>query len=253
MNKMKLKIISPFFYLILISIFTSSCSSETSVVEPEEEQVEETPDPCALANGKLYVEKDGLVRVDIINTGAENNGWATANTLEGFEGTGYIIWTGQNNFNVPGQGTIKFSIQINTPGTYQFVWSSRIGIGDNRAEHNDSWLRIPTATNFYGEKDGTGERVFPRGINKTPNPEGSSSNGWLKAYMNRVGEWFWRSTTNDNDPYNIFATFDKAGVYDVEISGRSNGHALDQFVLFKTDKNLSTAQNTPLSEIICSN
>ena len=29
--------------------------------------------------------------------------------------------------------------------------------------------------------------------------------------------------------------------YDVEISGRSNSHAIDQFVLFKTDKTLYKA------------
>lgn len=243
----------PLLVWALLIVANSSCSSDGTteeMQEMEEEQAEENPETCV--NGKVYVEKDGLVRVDIVNTGLDN-GWVTANTLAGFEGPGYLIWTGENNFNQPGNGTIKFSIQINTPGTYQFVWSSRIGIGDNRSEHNDSWLRIATAADFFGEKASTGERVFPRGVGKMPNPEGSSSNGWLKVYMNRVGEWFWRSSTNDNDPFDVFATFDNAGVYDIEISGRSNGHALDQFVLFKTDQNLSAAQSAVLSEIVCRN
>ena len=251
---MKGKFYSPIVLSFLILAFSLSCSSDNSVSELEEETLEEaTIDPCEAASGKLYVEKDGLVRVDIVNPSLIDNGWATANTLEGFQGNGYIIWTGQNNFNTPGQGIIKFSIQINTPGTFQFVWNSRIGIGDDRAEHNDSWLRIPTAADFYGEKASTGERVYPRGVNKTPNPEGSSSNGWLKVYMKRVGEWFWRSTTNDNDPYNIFASFDKTGVYDIEISGRSNAHAIDQFVMFKIDLSLLDAQNSAFSEIKCLN
>ena len=39
--------------------------------------------------------------------------------------------------------------------------------------------------------------------------------------------------------------------YDIEISGRSKSHAIDQFVLFKTDISLSTAQTKSLSEITC--
>lgn len=220
------------------------------VEEPkvEEPKVENPTTGCT--TGKLYNEKDGLVRVDIENTSKVANGWSTENTLTGFEGTGYLVWTGSDNFSTPGIGTIKFSIKINTPGTYQFVWSSRITIGTKTTEHNDSWLRIATASDFYGEKT-PGDRVYPRGTGKTPNPEGSSSNGWFKVYMNKVGEWQWRSSTNDKDAYNVFAQFNTAGTYDIEISGRSNGHALDQFVMFKTDKKLSDAQAAPLSVITC--
>lgn len=69
--------------------------------------------------------------------------------------------------------------------------------------------------------------------------------------MNKVGEWFWRSSTNDKDPYDVFTKFEKAGTYDVEISGRSKSHAIDQFVLFKTDKTLGQAKAAELSEITC--
>jgi hypothetical protein len=69
--------------------------------------------------------------------------------------------------------------------------------------------------------------------------------------MNKLGEWFWRSSTSDNDPHDIFAKFDVAGIYDIEISGRSKFHAIDQFVLFKTDKTLSAARIAALSEITC--
>jgi len=77
-------------------------------------------------------------------------------------------------------------------------------------------LRIPTAADFYGEKASTGERVYPKGVDKTPNPEGTSKDGWLKCYMNRLDEWFWRSSTNDGNPFNIFAQFESPGTYDIE-------------------------------------
>ncbi|WP_418262489.1 hypothetical protein [Flavobacterium faecale] len=241
-------------FMCTTSVVLAGCSASDSdpiiIKEEVKEEVKEEA-PAACTTGKLYNEKDGIVRVDLENPSATPNGWTTENTLSGFEGTGYLVWTGNDNFSTPGIGTIKFSVKITNPGTYQFVWSSRITQGTSNTEHNDSWLRIATAADFYGEKASTGERVYPKGTGKTPNPEGSSSNGWLKAYMNRVGEWFWRTSTNDKDPFNVFAKFDTAGVYDIEISGRSKGHAIDQFVLYKTDKTLSAAQTAVLSEITC--
>ncbi|WP_282179414.1 hypothetical protein [Maribacter stanieri] len=68
--------------------------------------------------------------------------------------------------------------------------------------------------------------------------------------MNRVGEWLWRSNTSDNDPHNIFVKFDDAGIYTMEVSGRSKFHALDRFVLFLEDKTLTEAQNAERSTIV---
>ncbi|WP_418263687.1 hypothetical protein [Flavobacterium faecale] len=243
----------PSFFKVLIpllilgmSLIITSCSSDT---EDKTEMVEEEEVPTGCTSGKLFNEKDGIVRVDLENPSTIANGWATASTFSGYEGTGYLVWTANDNFNTPGIGTIKFSIKINSPGTYQFVWRSRIAEGTSNTDFNDSWLKI-NGNDFYGEKAG-GERVYPKGSGKTPVPEGAGSNGWFKVYMNKVGEWFWRSSTSDNDPHDIFAKFDTVGVYDVEISGRSKFHAIDQFVLFKTDKSLSAAQSATLSEISC--
>jgi hypothetical protein len=240
-------IILPFCTTSYLLISCSDSSEDNKKVIEREEEVD-IPTTCNL--GSLFIEKEGIVRVDIENPSAINNGWTTSTTLSGFVGSGYLIWTGNDNFNAPGIGIMKFSVKINNPGTYQFVWSSRIATGTSNTEHNDSWLRIQ-GDDFYGEKAGTGERVYPKGSGKTPNPEGTSSEGWLKVYMNRTGEWFWRSSTNDKDPFNIFATFDKTGTYDVEISGRSKSHAIDQFVLFRADQTLLKAQTATFSEITC--
>lgn len=239
------------FLLLAIAMTISSCSNNSDDKEIMEEEKEEEIPKNTCPTGKLFIEKDGLVRVDFENPSATSNGWTTSNALSGFEGSDYLIWTGNDSFNEPGLGLMKFSVKINTTGTYQFVWSSRIGTGTSISEHNDSWLRITNTADFYGEKSSTGDRVYPKGTGKTPNPEGSSKDGWFKVYMNNLGVWFWRSSTSDNDPHNIFAKFDVAGTYDIEISGRSKSHAIDQFVLFKTDKTLSQAQVAPLSEINC--
>lgn len=243
--------------MIGIAPMISSCSNnsedKTEIVEEEiEEEIieeeEEVPSECT--SGSFYIEKEGVVRVDLENPSSISNGWSTANLLSGYEGSGYLVWTAGDNFNTPGIGTIKFSIKINNPGTYQFVWRSRIAEGTSNTDFNDSWLKI-NGNDFYGKKVGSNQRIYPKGVGKTPTPEGAGSNGWFKIYMNKVGEWFWRSSTSDNDPHDIFAKFDTAGIYVIEISGRSKSHAIDQFVLFKTDKNLSIAQRTAFSETSC--
>ncbi|GGD27313.1 hypothetical protein [Hyunsoonleella pacifica] len=252
-NLIRLRLI--FFSITLLSagIMLNSCSNESQdeieqeIIEENDEE-EEKKDVCP--NGKLFIEKDGLVRIDIENPSDTPNGWTETKTLAGFKGSEYLVWTGADNFNSPGQGVMKFSVKISTLGTYQFVWNSRITTGNSNTEHNDSWLRIQ-GDNFFGEKLITGQRVYPKGSGKTPNPQGSSKDGWLKVYMNRLNEWFWRSSTNDNDLFDVFVTFDKAGTYDVEISGRSRSHGIDQFVLFKTDKSLEQAKNANFSEIEC--
>lgn len=69
---------------------------------------------------------------------------------------------------------IEVNIQINTVGTYQFVWRSRIATGDNKTEHNDTWLRFPDADDFYGQRDGS--IVYSKD---------SGKEGWFKVYMNK--------------------------------------------------------------------
>lgn len=245
-----------YFFVFITSIFLSVISCSNDTVDSEIKIIEQPapkddkPIVKACTNGKVYHESNGIVRVDINQVSASSSGWKTDQSMGGFEGSGYIIWTGADNFNSPGQGVVTFSVKITTAGTYQFVWRSRIGAGTKKSEHNDSWLRIK-GNDFFGKRASDGHRVYPKGSGKTPNPEGSSKDGWLKVYMNRVGEWFWKSNTNDKDPYDVFVTFNTPGVYAIEISGRSKSHAIDQFVLFKTDKSLSQAQNASFSETSC--
>lgn len=243
--------LSSFLAVILFSagigIALIGCTEDGEEVLMKQELEEIREMPCT--SGVLYLEKDGFVRIEAESI-LDANDWVKADSLGGFSGDGYLVWTKEDNFNTPGKGLLKYSVKITNPGTYQFVWSSRITQGTSNTDFNDSWLRIPTANDFYAEKDG-GAIVYPKGSGKTPLPEGSGSNGWFKVYMNRVGEWFWRSSTSDRDPHNIYARFDSPGIYDIEISGRSKFHAIDQFVLFKTDKNLTVAKSAALSEITC--
>jgi len=246
--------------MLLFSFLTLqfSCSSDDMINEPMQEIKEdnintdedETDEPNT-TNTEIdvisYTENNGIISVEFESVEGDLE-WERGNKLNDFEGSGYLRWNKEDNFNTPGIGTLVYKLNITTPGTYQFVWRSRISEGDIQSEGNDSWLRFQDAADFFGQREGS--IVYPKGVEKTPVVEGSSSNGWLKIYMNRLGEWLWRSNTSDNDPHNIFIKFDEPGLYTMEVSGRSKFHALDRFVLFLEGKTLTEAQNAERSTIV---
>lgn len=189
-----------------------------------------------------FIEEEGIVVIEAESTSPYGQ-WAVDTTISSFLGDSYLRFQGTNQFNNPGTSRLVYKIQINKTGRYRFQWRSRITVGSSNTDNNDSWLRFNDASDFYGQKGN--EIVYPRGTGKTPNPEGSSSNGWFKIYQNRLNSWTWNTSTSDNDPHNIFVEFDSAGVYTVEISGRSNGHGIDRFVLYHSD--VSTGVATSLT------
>lgn len=245
--------------LVLLSMAIccfEACSSDNTAEEPmqemmeeesAEEAAEESDDDESLPDGIIYLEREGIVSVEFETVEGELE-WQRGSTLEGFDGEGYLVWNNPDSFQMPGNGVLTYKLNISTPGTYRFIWRSRITEGETQSEANDSWLRFNDAADFFGERDG--RIVYPRGTGKTPNPEGSSADGWFKVYMNRVGEWFWRSNTSDNDPHDIFVTFDEPGVYTMEVSGRSKFHGLDRFVLFVEGKTFEEAESAERSEIV---
>jgi len=191
-----------------------------------------------------YEEVNGLVVIEAENINFNGTAWQTKTAKGGFTGAGYLDWLGANSFGVPGNGTITTKIRINSPGKYKFEWRNTVGEGTNTTEANDSWLRFPDASDFYGEKP-NGARTYPRGSGKTPNPEGAGSNNWFKVYGNNLN-WSWQTTTGDNaDGRPIFVEFDAAGVYTMEISGRSKNHLIDRIVLSKSTATNPLALSNP--------
>lgn len=192
-----------------------------------------------------YQESEGIVVIEIES--ALNYGqWELETSLTGYTGEGYLHYKGENFYSNPGNSLLNFEIAIEKPGRYRFQWHSKIAIGDSNTEHNDSWLRFKDASDFYGEKDG--QRVYPKGTGKTPNPNGSSKDGWLKIYQNNQNNWTWVTRTSDHDPHEIFVEFDTAGVYSLEISGRSNGHAINRIALYHGDASSAAALDLERSE-----
>lgn len=228
-----------FFSLLLALFLFISCKTDSPT--------EETPRACSVGE---YLEVDGIVIIEAEKDSLPT-GWSVETDIEGFTGDGYMVWRGQDSFGTPGNGLISYKVNIETPGTYRFNWRSRITIGDDITEHNDNWLKIPDADDFFATQ-GSSSIVYPHGSGKTPTPEGAGSDGWFKSYMNTVGSWKWDANTSDNDPHQIYATFNEAGTYSILVAGRSNGHGIDRIVLYHEVVNAAQAEDISLTETLCS-
>lgn len=192
-----------------------------------------------------YLESGGVVIIEV-ESAITYGDWVLDTTKVGYTGQGYLRFTGSDYFNTPGNSLLKYEIVIEKTGKYRFQWHSLIAVGQSNTEHNDSWLRFKDASDFYGEKNG--QKVWPKGVGKTPNPEGSSADGWMKIYQNNLNNWTWVTRTSDRDPHEIFVEFDSVGVYTLEISGRSNGHAINRLALYHSEANSAQALNLAWGE-----
>ena len=225
---------------------TADDSSEDT--QDEDSEASNCTDPTSF----VFQETNALLMIEF-EDGAFENGSQWAFIEDGqVSGGAYAVWEGNDLFNAPGSGLVTFQLNIQNPGVYRFSWKSAVTIGNNGTEHNDSWIRFPDAADFYGEKNGS--KVYPKDTGKTPNPNGASKEGWFKAYRSGNDLGFkWMARTSDNDAHDIYVEFETAGEYTMEVSGRSSGHGIDQFVLFQEavyTKNEATAV-TNFSSIVC--
>jgi len=158
------------------------------------------------------IEKDGLVvgEVEMVPTTGD---WVLKTDLDGFSGDSYYEWNGAQLRN-GGTGILEFPITITNPGNYQLMIRNRICRGDKATEHNDSFVRMSGVAI-------SGEHM----INK---------NTWYKSYQNGLGlgRWGSQSSIVDGNPQPLRQYF-SAGEHTIQISGRSPGHGVDRFVLFK--------------------
>ncbi|MDO6676655.1 hypothetical protein Q4517_13985 [Tenacibaculum sp. 1_MG-2023] len=236
--------------LTLVTILFFSCSSDTDNVEENIDTGNTGNQICKNPSAFIFNEKDNFILVEF-----ENNDFPTGwelKTNSSTTGKGYYVWTGNQSLGKPGSGLVEFKLNIKNPGVYRFLWSSAVTQGNSGSDHNDSWLKFPDADDFYGEKEGS--KVYPKGTGKTPNPKGTSADGWFKIYRSGNNlDFKWQAATSDNDSHKIYVKFEKPGVYSMQVSVRSSGHGIDKFMLFNesyyTQNN--AIQKTSFSEITC--
>ncbi len=165
------------------------------------------------SSAQVYLESDGQVVVEVEATAATGN-WLVSQTIPGYTGTSYYKWNGATTTQ-GGNSLLTYQIQIQNPGNYQILWRSRIEEATDRTEANDTFVSL-SGTPIAGQQT----------IN---------TNAFTKAYTNQLNAWSWQTATVDNNPQPIRQFF-SAGQHTIRISGRSFGHAVDRFVLFKYEE-----------------
>ncbi len=232
--KFKLNLL-PLFLFCILSLSLVSCS---------EDEVAPSFTTCN-SDALVFNESDGLVIIEFesITDQVDLGDWQFRTNIAGYQGRGFLYYDGENSFNEPGKSLLKYQIKINNPGTYRFIYGARIGKGNEGSEHNDFWLRFADADDFYGYRSSDDSYVYPRGTGKTPNPEGSSKDGWFKIFMNQLDIWSYHGSTSDNDSHPVYVQFDSPGTYLMEISGRSEGFIIDRAVLYKEEGDYANLGN----------
>lgn len=195
-----------------------------------------------------FYEQEGIVVIETESLPLAN-GWEFKSTFSDYSYHGYMEWLGYDYFGTPGEGLINIKIRISTPGVYTIQWRSKVGMGNSSTDYNDSWMRIPDAADFYGEKGS--EIVHPHGNCTNDCPEGAGSEGWFKVFLSFTTHWTWLTLTSDNEGYGIRAKFDTVGVYTLQISGRSKHHCIDRIVLFHSSISESQAHDLSMGETLC--
>lgn len=199
-----------------------------------------------------FEEKNGLLTIEMesgnLPAGSDWKMGSEADPNVPGETVNYIFWDGAESFSTLTGSPITYNIIINTTGTYRLVWRGRIGKGDSGGEHNDAWVRV-VADDFFSTKNNnpTGAEELEPKPNCTNNPdrecpEGASTNGYFKAFMNRhpinstpENRWGFVTNTNDGNSFRfIWATFNNPGNYSIIVDARSNSFFMDKMVLTKS-------------------
>jgi len=149
---------------------------------------------------QVYEEQHGVVVMQFESAPAVDN-WILETKHEGYSGTGYYTWRGDDHFQKPGPGRLTYKFLIHNPGTYHLRLRS-LHIHDDTSQENDVWTRM----------DG-GE--------------------WKKTFATPNKKWTWM-TKHDFGGYKPWVSYILGkGVHVLEFSGRSKNFSIDLIHLYK--------------------
>ena len=203
-----------------------------------------------------YEEENGLVVIELENTSYTGSNWAYENVEGGYTGNGYLLWRGPQYFNNASNGVITIPIKINNPGTYEIQFRARISSEstENNTEHNDVWVKVADGARLFAERNGSEVEPRPQ-CTSNPNvgcPEGSSTDGFFKAYGGNKNNFTWYSNTYDNNAHRIRVSFNSIGVYNLQLAARSSLYMIDRLILFDASRiSQNDARSISNSETLC--
>jgi len=168
----------------------------------------------ATAADGAFLEKNGLVVMEIESAPVVGS-WQSRTAIANYTGTEYyhnLVGT-----TSVGQDTLNYEFTVANAGDYQVQVRSRIAEGTSNTDANDSYIRLV---------DNTGTSVTPIPNDNVP------TTTWYKFYQNTLNAWVWQASNKDNDPHALAWSLAAGSTYKLQISRRSQGHAIDKIVLW---------------------
>ncbi|MEM0964587.1 MAG: DUF5060 domain-containing protein [Verrucomicrobiota bacterium] len=164
-------------------------------------------------------------------------------TMDGSLGTGYIEYTGPFNGGITKEDNQVddiniYNFEIRKPGNYTFRWRTKQYSSVERPDAgNDSYVKFETGTPLLNdERDGNGQFAVTK---------------FTKAFVQSQQNWSYNAAFEVQGGPARFVNnpkiFYEAGAHQIQIAGRSSGHAIDRITVYHDDVpyNQSTFENTP--------
>lgn len=215
-GKLFFEIKTPGVHVITASMREDGCELDQFVLTTDEAWT--PPADQSPATPPVYQETDGLVVVEA-EALAPSAGWEMRTDDSDHTGAGYLAWTLPRQGRPAGEGVLTVRFRITAAGNYQFHWRSRLSDPTNRPETldpdgNDTWLR------FIGGDDIPGQPALAAKWNKV-------------ALLGHPSSWSWSTHADRGPPHpdSPVCRHFAAGDYELELSGRSQGHLIDRLVL----------------------
>lgn len=154
-----------------------------------------------------YIEKDGLIEIELENHYQIPEGWELRKENEGYTGEGYLQWVGEGINYDHNVGVLEFNLHIENEGDYHFRIFNRHDHEGDYTEDND----IFTKTN-----DGEWIKTFSH-------------------YSHRMWGWDTKFEVGHLDFISPPKVHFKKGVNSFYIGGRSPGFKMDKIHFFHAD------------------
>ncbi len=176
-----------------------------------------------MAAAAKYLSKDGSIIIEAESAPA-SEGWAYKADESGHTGFGYYEWTAKGQGIAAGKGILNYTFEVTEAGNYQLLLHNRMKDATNRPDTpdpdgNDVWVRLT------GGKDVDGQQKL--------------GTDWVKvAILGHLEGWTWNTNADPGKPHPItpVCRYFEPGTYTIELSGRSEGYAIDRLVWLKYKK-----------------
>jgi len=183
-----------------------------------------------------YVQTESAILIEVESVPVLEGWLYAADTLK-HSGLGYLEWNLEGQGINPGKGVLKYKFEITESGNYQFLLRGKIKDPTNRMETpdpdgNDIWVKFNGGTDIKKQK--------------------SLGDGWNKiAILGHPAGWSWNTNSDIGEPHPVtpVCRYFEKGTYSVELSGRSQGYAIDKIAIVKYDKEpITNFENSDLEK-----